>query len=99
MPDLFGRPTWPLDKGMVAVTEMDGKLYFGVNSQAPGYTAADRNDANASRWALLNKEPNLTQTGNIGSMPNDSFYHAETTVLLRAARENDGTLAGRSRCK
>jgi hypothetical protein len=28
-------------------------------------------------------------------MPNNTLFHAETTVLLRAARENGGTLAGR----
>jgi hypothetical protein len=29
-------------------------------------------------------------------MPNNAFYHAETTVLLRAARANGGTLSGQS---
>jgi hypothetical protein len=32
---------------------------------------------------------------NIGRMPNDALYHAEATFLLRAARENGGSLAGR----
>ncbi len=29
-----------------------------------------------------------------GTMPNNGVFHAEATVLLRAARENGGTLAG-----
>ena len=96
MPDLFGRPTWPLDSGTVAVTDIDGRLYFGVNSGAPGYTTADRNDANSWRWTMINANPDLMQSSNIGSMPNDSFYHAESTILLRAARDNSGNLAGRT---
>jgi hypothetical protein len=36
------------------------------------------------------------QTDNIGQKPNDAVFHAETTILLRAAKENGGTLAGRS---
>ena len=33
-------------------------------------------------------------TGNIGETPNDAVYHAETNILLRAARQNGGSLAG-----
>jgi hypothetical protein len=29
-------------------------------------------------------------------MPNNAIYHAETTVLIRGARENGGTLAGKT---
>lgn len=29
-------------------------------------------------------------------MPKDALFHAETTVLLRAARQNGGTLEGRT---
>ncbi len=28
MPDLFGHPSWPFDKGTVAVAEIDGKIHF-----------------------------------------------------------------------
>jgi hypothetical protein len=35
-------------------------------------------------------------TGNIGQIPNNALYHAEATILLRAARENGGTLSGKS---
>lgn len=96
MPDLFGRPSWPDDKGTVAVTEIDGKLYFGINSGAPGYTTADQKEADNWRWTLTDKYPDELRTKNIGSIPNDSFYHAESNVLLRAARENNGTLEGRA---
>ena len=40
--------------------------------------------------------PDLADRGNAGFKPNDGFYHAETTVLLRAARANNGTLAGQT---
>src|SRR5712691_3852157 len=40
--------------------------------------------------------PDMMDDDNIGQRPNDALFHAETTVLLRAARENGGTLAGRS---
>jgi hypothetical protein len=96
MPDLFGRPSWPNDKGTVAVTEVDGKLYFGINSGAPGYATADQREADNWRWVLMDKYPSELRTRNIGSVPNDSFYHAESNVLLRAARENNGTLKGRT---
>jgi hypothetical protein len=32
----------------------------------------------------------------VGRKPNDALFHAETTVLLRAAREKGGSLAGRT---
>jgi hypothetical protein len=96
MPDLFGRPSWPNDKGTVAVTDIDGSLYFGINSGAPGYTTTDQRDAESWRSTLADKYPNELRTKNIGSVPNDSFYHAESNVLMRAARENNGSLAGRT---
>jgi hypothetical protein len=43
---------------------------------------------------MLEKYPKVLATRNIGSKPNNALYHAETTVLLRAARENGGTLSG-----
>jgi hypothetical protein len=45
---------------------------------------------------MLWKYPDIMSTGNIGNMPNNALYHAEATVLLRAARENRGTLSGKS---
>jgi len=44
----------------------------------------------------LDKYPDLMKQDNIGERPNDAVFHAETTVLLRAARENGGTLANQT---
>ncbi|HZP69301.1 MAG TPA: hypothetical protein VFB29_05095 [Pseudolabrys sp.] len=96
MPDLFGRPSWPSDKGTVAVTEIEGKLYFGVNSIAPSYTMVDQKEAENWRRALIDKYPDVLRADNIGHVPNDSLFHAESTVLLRAAKDNNGTLEGRT---
>jgi len=96
MVDLFGRPSWPSDKGTVAVTEIDGKLYFGVNSIAPTYTMADQKEAESWRRTLMDNYPDVLRTDNIGLVPNDSLFHAESTVLIRAARDNGGTLEGRT---
>ncbi len=94
-PDLFGRPTWN-ERNVVAVTKIDGAVVFGTNSTAPGYTDTDQAEADTQRWNLLQKYPELRRNRNIGAMPNDSFYHAETTVLLKAALENGGTLRGKT---
>jgi hypothetical protein len=56
-PNLFGQPIWRQDNGTVAAAEIDGKLYFGVNSGSPGYGAADRLDADGQRWSLVNNIP------------------------------------------
>jgi ABC-type iron transport system FetAB permease component len=45
---------------------------------------------------MLEKYPRVMSTRNIGSMPNNALYHAETNVLLRAARESGGSLAGKN---
>jgi len=86
-PNLFGEPAWPLDDGTVAVGKIDGHLYFGVNRSAPGYTGADYSDANGQRWNLIDRYPNVMATENIGQFPNNALYHAEATILMRAARD------------
>lgn len=96
MPDLFGRPTWPLDEGTVAFTKISGRVYFGVNSGAPGYSDGDRAEANAQRWGIIDDYPFLGRAKNIGQVPFDSLYHAESLVLMRAAIGNGGSLAGKS---
>jgi hypothetical protein len=48
------------------------------------------------RRVLIQKYPDVMKTDNIGQKPNDALFHAEATVLLRAARENGGTLAGQT---
>ena len=95
-PNLFGEPVWRPETGTVAAAEIDGKLYFGVNSGSPGYTSTDRTDANSQRSNLIDKYPQVMTTDNIGEWPNDSLYHAESTILLRAARQNGGSLADRT---
>jgi len=96
MPDLFGRPTWPIDKGTVAVAEIDGKIFFGVNSHAPGYDDSDFKVARQMRDLLIDKYPQVMNSSNIGQTPNDSLFHAESTILLRAARESNDGLEGRT---
>jgi hypothetical protein len=89
--DLFKSPI-----GTVSVTEIDGKHIFGSNSGAPSYLDKDFREAVAVRDRLIAKYPSIMQTENVGQKPNDAIFHAEANVLLRAARENAGTLAGRS---
>jgi hypothetical protein len=94
MPDLFGRATWPLDKGTVAAAEINGSLYFGTNSGAPTYTDADGRAATRMRDSLIEKYPDIMERRNVGGYPNNALYHAESTILLRAASNSGGTLEG-----
>jgi hypothetical protein len=89
--DLFGRRV-----GAVTMTEIDGKVIFGSNSSLPGYKSIDQAEADNLRAILLQKYPEFAKLPNIGEMPLDALYHAETNVLLRAARELGGSLAGRT---
>jgi hypothetical protein len=89
--DLFGRKD-----GTVTYANIDGKDIFGSNSTSPTYTSRDDAAARDMREVLLQKYPDLMESDNIGRRPNDALFHAETTILLRAARENGGTLAGRT---
>lgn len=88
--DLFGRP-----RGTVSMLEIDGRTFFGSNSRLPLYTSRDRAEADAMREVLLRKYPDIVR-GNDTEIPMDALYHAETNVLLRAAREYGGSLAGRT---
>lgn len=85
----------PLNTDTVAFATVDGRDFFGVNSQAPGYTQADRDAADQMRETLIKKYPDVMQSENIGWKPNDALYHAEATALMRAAREV-GSLSGRT---
>jgi hypothetical protein len=84
------------DESTVAYTVVDGQPILGINSRAPGYTDTDRAAADAMRDTLVAKHPGDMKTENIGHKPNDALYHAEATALLRAARSNSGSLAGKS---
>jgi hypothetical protein len=89
--DLFGEKT-----GAVAVTTMDDKDILGSNSTSPTYTRADREAANELRDKLAEKYPGIISAENAGHTSANALFHAETNVLLRAAEQNGGTLAGRS---
>jgi hypothetical protein len=82
--------------GAVTWTRFDGKDIFGSNSNSPTYAPVDRVAAETMRDVLTRKYPNVMATDNVGQMPNNAVFHAEATILLRAARESGGTLAGRT---
>jgi hypothetical protein len=67
---------------------------FGVNSRANSYTPADRAAADEMRSRLISNYPDVMEAETISAMPRNAVYHAETTLLLRAARANGGSLAG-----
>jgi hypothetical protein len=94
--DLFGNQVGLSERDTVAVAEFNGRTIFGMNSDALTFTSSDRVAAQRHVDALIAKYPETMSVGNIGRIPNNSLYHAESTILLRAARENNGTLAGRT---
>jgi hypothetical protein len=69
---------------------------FRVQFHLTVYTSADEAAAVRLRNVLVEKYPNKFPAEHVGRIPNDVFFHAETTVLLRAAREKGGTLADRT---
>jgi hypothetical protein len=69
---------------------------FGVNSTLSTYTRDDRVEANWLRGDLVRKNRELPRGHLIGRGPNDAVYHAETTLLLRLARQDGGSLAGQT---
>jgi hypothetical protein len=89
--DLFGHK-----RGAVTVTTVDGTDVFGSNSGSPTYTASDYAAVVRLRDKLAEKYPKELSAKNIGLMPHNALFHAETTVLLRAARQNGGSLTGRT---
>ena len=89
--DLFGRKS-----GTITVTTGNRSNVCGSNSNSPTYSRADRAAAEQFRDTLIEKYPTVMKAENVGEKPNDAMFHAEATVLLRAARENGGTLAGRT---
>ncbi|HXF90188.1 MAG TPA: hypothetical protein VNK48_17705 [Xanthobacteraceae bacterium] len=82
--------------GAVTVTTINGENIFGSNSTSPTYSGIDFREATELRDRYLQANPELAARSNTGFKPHDAFYHAETTVLLRAARANGGTLAGQT---
>ncbi|MEQ1672033.1 MAG: deaminase [Hyphomicrobium sp.] len=96
MVELPGIEAITVDQGTVARTDVDGKAIYGVNSNALTYVVGDRLDAMYLRDRMIDKYPDVMNTENVGQMPNNAIFHAEATVLLRAARADGGTLSGRN---
>lgn len=86
--DLFGQ-----NVGTLAYTEINGKGVYGVSSTMSTYETSDRVAANKMRDDLIRDFPDKFDKENIGQYQNDAIYHAEATALLRAARENGGSLS------
>jgi hypothetical protein len=89
--DLFGHKV-----GAVTYTEIDGKVTFGANSSLPSYGTIDRIERDRMIARYAEENPEMAEKARLRQMPVDAFGHAETNVLLRAARENGGTLQGRT---
>lgn len=93
--DLIGDPIWSREQNSVSTCQVDGIPYIGVNSQALTYSDRDNTAAEQIRDSLIQSYPSRMNTDNIGQFPNNAVFHAEATCLLRAARANGGTLAGK----
>jgi hypothetical protein len=91
IPDFFDRVR---DDRTVAVTSIGGEDIFGSSSNWPSYTSADDRDAGQMRATLIEKHPDVMNTRNIGQAPNDALFHAESNLLMRAARKSGGSLVG-----
>jgi hypothetical protein len=94
--DLFGEPIWSREQNTLATCQVDDLPLMGMNSDALTYTDRDRSAAEEMRDTLVASYPTILNRTNIGQVPNDALFHAETTCLLRAARANGGTLSGQT---
>lgn len=92
--DLFGEHN--PDDVTVAVTTIDGREINGTSSKFGDWRAIDYAETRRLRAAVLRRNPHLAKGRGLSQVPLDAFFHAETNLLLRAARENGGSLAGRS---
>jgi hypothetical protein len=90
--DLFGQDP---DKVTVAVTTMDGEAIIGTSSTYGDWHPIDQFEARALRATIMRKYRHLWRP-NSGYIPLDAFFHAEANLLLRAARKNGRSLAGKS---
>ena len=95
LPYLGNRHARTTTEGTVAFTEIDGQIFFGVNSKAAGYTSHDEAAAMEMRARLIDRHPGVMATDHLGHFPNNALFHAEANVLLRAAEQFGGSLAGR----
>jgi hypothetical protein len=90
--DLFGYS----ESRAVALTTLDGEPIFGSSGRSPTFTDADGREAERVRAILIAKYPDEMNTSNIGQFQNDALFHAESNVLMRAAKKNGGSLTGRN---
>jgi hypothetical protein len=88
--DLFGEKP-----GAVSVTTIDGEHIFGTHRGSRLHDRDDERDWRNLRDALATKKPDLGSLDNLGRYPLNALTHAETNVLVRAARKFGGSLAGR----
>lgn len=94
--DLFGYRKG-LEEDTIAAGRVDGRPFIGVSSKfGITYTTADRLAAMRLRDEMSRKYDRVRRINNVGYKPNDVFFHAETTLLLRAARAFGGSLQGRT---
>ena len=56
----------------------------------------DYAEARRLRAIIVRRYPHSAGGRTLGQMPLNALFHAETNILLRAARENGGSLAGRT---
>ncbi len=82
--------------GTVALSNINGQIFSGVNSTSPAFTSTDNAAAKSLRKTLIEKYPDVMKTTNIGMRPNDALFHAEATLLLRATKAFGGSLSGKS---
>jgi hypothetical protein len=82
--------------GANTYTEIDGKIIYGSNASLPMYETIDRVERDRMIELYVEEHPEMAEKARLRQMPFDAFGHAETNVLLRAAREYGGTLAGRT---
>jgi hypothetical protein len=92
--DLFGEHT--SDQVTVAVTTIDGRDFHRTSSRRGDWRTVDHVEVRGLRSTILRRNPHLARRPSLTEVPLDAFYHAETNLLLRAAREHGGSLAGKS---
>jgi hypothetical protein len=90
--DLFGEH----DDITVSVSTIDGRDIYGTNSGSADWRAIDYAEARRLRAVLVQKYPHSAGGRALGQMPLNALFHSETNLLLRAARANGGSLAGRT---
>jgi len=85
------------DDVTVAVTTIDGRRdIHGTSSRFGDWRTIDHVEVRRLRAVILRRYPHLAKGPGISEVPLDAFFHAETNLLLRAARENGGSLAGQT---